>query len=285
MTTEAHPVSSSPERRQLDLSRVTWLATIVFFGVLPALTVVVLFAAAIQSDEVATDFSQFYGAAEAVLRGDNPYGASGESLTAWGGPYPYPPLPALTAVPLTALALEAAGLLVMAVLVLVALAVPAVLGVRDWRCYGLLLLWPPVISAIQTGNVTLWFALAAAVAWRFRDRAVPVSASIGVTLAAKFFLWPLVVWLAATRRVASALLACAVGAALLLVSWAAIARMKAVRSSPLRPSTSTEASTANPTPSQIARAATDGRPRSRPTMYAVYESEPTVSSNSRRMSG
>jgi hypothetical protein len=222
VTTEAHRVSSSSERRQLDLSRVTWLATFVFFGVLPALIVVVLFAAAIQSDEVATDFSQFYGAAEAVLRGDNPYGTSVETLTAWGGPYPYPPLPALTAVPLTALSLEAAGLLVMAVLVLVALAVPAVLGVRDWRCYGLLLLWPPVISAIQTGNVTLWFALAAAVAWRFRDRAVPVSASIGVTLAAKFFLWPLVVWLAATRRVASALLACAVGAALLLVSWAAI---------------------------------------------------------------
>ena len=31
-------------------------------------------------------------------------------------------------------------------------------GVRDWRCYGLVLVWPPVISAIQTGNVTLWFA-------------------------------------------------------------------------------------------------------------------------------
>ena len=61
----------------------------------------------------------------------------------------------------------------MGVLVLVALAIPFVLGVRDWRCYGLLLLWPPVISAVQTGNVTLWFALAAALAWRFRDRTLP----------------------------------------------------------------------------------------------------------------
>ena len=38
----------------------------------------------------------------------------------------------------------------------------------------------------------------------YRDRLVPASASVGVTLAAKFFLWPLVVWLAATRRALSA---------------------------------------------------------------------------------
>ena len=65
----------------------------------------------------------------------------------------------------------------MAVLVLVALAILFVLGVRDWRCYGLVLLWPPVISAIQTGNVTLWFALALALAWRFRDRTLASSAA------------------------------------------------------------------------------------------------------------
>ena len=132
------------------------------------------------------------------------------------------PLPALIAVPLTVLPLEAAGLLVMAVLVGVALAVPAVLGIRDWRCYGMVLLWPPVISAIQTANVTLWFALAAAIAWRFRDRVLPVSLSIGFTLAAKFFLWPLVVWLAATRRAASAFWTCVAGAGLLLLSWSVL---------------------------------------------------------------
>ena len=144
------------------------------------------------------DFLQFYRAAQAILAGNDPY--VGTEATTWGGPYPYPPLPAIVAAPFTALSDEAAGLLVMALLVIVALAIPYVLGVRDWRCYGLLLLWPPVISAIQTGNVTLWFALVAAIAWRFRDRVAPVSASIGVTLAAKFFLWPLVVWLAADAQ-------------------------------------------------------------------------------------
>jgi hypothetical protein len=43
-----------------------------------------------------------------------------------------------------------------------------------------------------------------------------------VTLATKFFLWPLVVWLAATRRRLAAVLACAIGALLLLLPWAAI---------------------------------------------------------------
>ena len=203
-------------------ARAVWLASLVFFGVLPALTLCALFVSAIEGDDVATDFRQFYGAASAILRVESPYLDSVDSLTMWGGPFPYPPLPALLATPLTALPLEAAGLLVMAVLVIVALAVPWVLDVRDWRCYGLLLLWPPVISAIQTGNVTLWFALAAAIAWRFRDRVLPASAAVGVTLAAKFFLWPLVVWLAATRRALSAVLTCAIGVGLLALSWAVI---------------------------------------------------------------
>ena len=55
------------------------------------------------------------------------------------GPYPYPPLPALLAMPLTP-SLQAAGRVVMVLLDRVAFAVPFVLGVRDWRCYGVLLL-------------------------------------------------------------------------------------------------------------------------------------------------
>jgi hypothetical protein len=205
-----------------SLARVVRLATLAFCGVLPALTVVALFVGALQDDAVAFDFRQFYRAADAILGGESPYGPGSESLTAWGGAFPYPPLPALLAMPLTLLSLEAAGLVVMALLVGVALAIPFVLRVRDWRCYGLLLLWPPVISAIQTGNVTLWFALAAALAWRFRERPLPAGAGVGVTLATKFFLWPLVVWLAATRRRLAAVLACAIGALLLLLPWAAI---------------------------------------------------------------
>ena len=204
------------------LSRLARIASIVFLGVFPALTVVALFVSAVEAESIAMDFRQYYRAAEVILAGESPYLPPGEPLTEWGGPYPYPPLPALLAAPLTVLPLESAGLLVMAVLVVAALAVPYVLGVRDWRCYGLLLLWPPVISAIQTANVTLGLALACALAWRFRDRLLPVALAIGLTLATKFLLWPIVVWLAATRRWWSALTSCVLGAAFLVLSWSAL---------------------------------------------------------------
>ena len=55
--------------------------------------------------------------------------------------------------------------------------------VRDWRVYGVTLLWPPVIDAYQTGNVTLPLALLVALTWRYRDRAAPTGIALGVALA------------------------------------------------------------------------------------------------------
>jgi hypothetical protein len=211
--------SSRPVRPK---PRIAWLASIVFFGCLPALTMIAVFVATVQDDTIAMDFRQFYRAAEVILDGVSPYLPAGVPLAEWGGPYPYPPLPALTAIPLTVLPLDVAGLLVMGSLVGAVLATLWALDVRDWRCYGLAFLWPPVISAIQTGNVTLWLGLAAALAWRFRDRRVHPSAAIGITLAVKLFLWPLVVWQGATRRYAGAVLSCVVGAGLLVLSWAVL---------------------------------------------------------------
>ena len=215
-------VVPSVEPRTRVHPRTKWLVSVALLAVLPAVVIAVLFIAAVQEGTVAMDFRQFYRGAETILSGVTPYPESSGRLEPWGGPYPYPPLPALLATPLTVISLQSAGLFVMAVLVVVALLIPWVLEVRDWRCYGLMLLWPPVISAIQTANLTLWLALAAAVAWRYRDRLLPAAAPVGLTLAAKFFLWPIVVWLAATRRFASAALAFAVGVATLLASWAVI---------------------------------------------------------------
>jgi hypothetical protein len=209
-------------RLRAGLARAASPASLVFLGALPVVVMIVLFASAVGGDNVAIDFRPLYWAAESVVAGENPYPAKDALLTASGGPYVYPPLPALLAIPLTSLAIDVAGLVVMGTLVLVALAIPFVLGVRDWRCYGLVLLWPPVISAIQTGNVTLWIALAAAVAWQARDRERLASAAIGLTLALKFLLWPLAVWLAATRRVLGVALACGVGVLLLVIPWTAI---------------------------------------------------------------
>ena len=225
MSAPADKVVRVPSRPVLPFTSPTLVrfASIAFCGVLPALVLISVFAAAVGDDSVAFDFRVFLSAAHAVLHGESPYPSLAASDEVIGRSYVYPPLTALVSVPFTALPEEVAGLIVMALLAAAALAVPWVIGVRDWRCYGVLLLWPPVISGIQTGSVTLAIALLAAVGWRFRDSsALASSTAIGVTLAAKIFLWPLVVWLAATRRVGSAVSALAIGVGLLLASWAAI---------------------------------------------------------------
>ncbi len=44
------------------------------------------------------------------------------------------------------------------------------LGVRDWRVYGVTMLWGPVISGYQNANLSLLIVLGTALAWRCRDR-------------------------------------------------------------------------------------------------------------------
>ena len=151
----AEPRSAEPMRQPLGRARLVQLASWVLFGALPAIVVLLLFVSAIEDDAVAFDFRVFYGAAEAVLDGESPYQDPEDENAVVARGYVYPPITALAVIPLTVLPVEVAGLLVMALLVGAALAIPYVLGVRDWRCYGLLLLWPPVISAVQTGTVTL----------------------------------------------------------------------------------------------------------------------------------
>ena len=196
--------------------------SIALFGVLPAIMILALFVETVQDDAVAFDFRVFYDAAEAILRGDSPYVNLDDVGAVVGRSFVYPPLTALAAIPFTALPFQAAGLVVQAALVVAMLGVLRVLGVRDWRCYGIVLLWPPVLSAIQTGSVTILLTLAAAVAWRYRDRTAASAIAVGAALAVKTILWPLVVWMAASRRVVAAALSCFVGGALALLSWSAI---------------------------------------------------------------
>jgi hypothetical protein len=215
----ARLVPSAP--RSLN-ERVRWYASLVFCGALPVVALIVFYESMTGAGTLAFDFRPFYRAAGAILGGETPYPADDDPLTAATGPYVYPPLGAILSIPFRVAPFDVAGVGLMVLLTLAAVAIPYVLGVRDWRCFGVVFLWPPVWNAIQTGNMTLLLGLAAALAWRSRDSRVASSSAIGVTLAAKFFLWPLVVWFAATRRLASAFLAVLVGAALLVVSWAAI---------------------------------------------------------------
>jgi hypothetical protein len=198
-------------------------ATVVLLGLLPLWPLYDVFANVLVGHGIATDFKNtFYPAGEAILHGRSPYPHPTDDVVALGRAYVYPPLAALATTPLSALPLTTAEVVVLALLVAAIVLTLWILGVRDWRCYGIVFLWPPFLAAVKTGNITALLALAAALTWRYRDRPVLAGASLGISLAAKLLLWPLLLWQAAMRRWKALALSLAVALALLGMSWAVI---------------------------------------------------------------
>lgn len=208
---------------RLVATRAFW---ILLCGALPLLTLYFAIAPNVLGDSQAADFHySYYKAAEAITAGEDFYPPVDFVVRGTDNliiDYVYPPLVALLTVPWTLVPVGLAEVLFQFLLVAVFVATLALLGVRDWRCYGLAFLWPPVTDAITTGNISILLGLAAAVAWVYRDRARIAGAALGVSIAAKVFLWPLTVWLGATGRARAALWSIGVAAATLLVSWAIV---------------------------------------------------------------
>ena len=123
----------------------------------------------------------------------------------------------LPVVPLTAVRPEVADWIATALMLASLVGALWLLNVRDWRIYGVVLLWPAVIEAIQTANASLPLTLLVAVMWRYRDRAGIAGAALGYAVAVKLFVWPVVVWLALIGRRSAAAVAAAVAAASLLL--------------------------------------------------------------------
>ena len=177
-------------------------------------------------DSQAADFHfNYYYAAEAIRAGENFYPPPDFVVRGPGDliiDYVYPPLVALLTVPWTLLPVGLAEVLFQFLLVAVFVATLVLLGVRDWRCYGLAFLWPPVTDAVATGNISILLGFAAAVVWVYRDRARVAGAALGVSIAAKVFLWPLTVWLAVTGRARAAAWSVGVAVVTVLASWAVV---------------------------------------------------------------
>ena len=167
-------------------------------------------ASAARADVLAVDFKQtFLPAGDAILHGHSPYPA-----------YGYPPLVAFLSTPFALLSRPD-----IAVTTILILSVPLtlwLLDVRDWRCYAAAFTWVSVFNAIQTANVTLVLLLGAACCWRWRDRRWRAATAGGLTFATKIVAWPLAVWLAATRRYATAVSLFVVAAAVTFGLWAAL---------------------------------------------------------------
>lgn len=177
--------------------------------------------------DVPFDFAVFVRAAEDVRSGENPYVDPDDVSEDAPSPYVYPPLLAILAVPFTVLPDEVggaspAGVLVSLALVGCVVGTLLVLGVRDWRCYPVALLYPPTLENVEYGAIGPVLALLVALAWRYRDDVAGVAGAVGLAIVLKVFLWPLVVWLAVTRRRRAAFAAVGVAVALAFLSWAAI---------------------------------------------------------------
>jgi alpha-1,2-mannosyltransferase len=202
--------------------RIRWLVSMLLFVVLPVAILLAVLSDEVLRSGAGYDFSVDLEASKALLHHGTPYAPIDDTLLQAGRQYVYPPLTAIALIPFAMLPTTLAGLLAMVGLAGLVLAIPLALGVRDLRCLGLLFLWPPVVQGLQTSNVAIPLVFAGALAWRFRDRAIPAGLAVGTAFAVKFALGPIVVWFAATRRVRAAVWSLCAAAFLLLGSWAVI---------------------------------------------------------------
>lgn len=163
-----------------------------------------------------------WGPAEQLLDGLSIYPEPTREAVSVGNPAVYPPVFILASAPLALLPVAAASWAWLVVLGAAMLGSMWLLGVRDWRCLVLAVTSPVVVHGLWFGNLTVLLVLPLALAWRYRDHARVAGLAVGAAVAAKLFVWPLVVWMLLTRRFLAA--AWAVGSAVTLVlgAWALV---------------------------------------------------------------
>ena len=233
------PVARGSQLRNFDVGTVVRRAfEWAVFGVLP----VVIFCwwlafAVLESHDGsvvywAFDTRQYWQGGNDIVNGISPYPSSallanaGDHLDAAGilevFRFAYPPSVAVAFAPLGMLGFDLAAAIWGAALIVSLLAAVWILGVRDWRVFGVVIGSAPVIDAVRIGTMTPLLLLLLAVAWRWRDRRWLVSGSLAAAIALKLFLWPLVVWLVATRRWLEAVMTAGLAAVATFGAWAAI---------------------------------------------------------------
>jgi alpha-1,2-mannosyltransferase len=168
------------------------------------------------------DWEIFRTAAHSVVHGRSPFPPATSAALAHGDKYVYPPVTALLLAPLAFLPVVAGKALFLVLALGCVLLALRVLGVSDWRCYGLALLTAPVLDTLSLGAISSMLLLGVALVWRYRDRPVVAGAVTALTAVAKLFVWPLFVWLLATRRFRAALVAAGTSLLLLVGGWAVI---------------------------------------------------------------
>jgi glycosyl transferase family 87 len=180
----------------------------------------------------AFDFRQFWQGGKDVVDGVSPYPSA--SLLATAGDqldpegirevfrFPYPAGAAVLLAPFGLVGFHTAAAVWSALLIVSVLGALWSLGVRDWRVLGIVVTAAPVITAVRLGTFTPLLLLLLAVSWRWRDRRWTAGAALGLAITLKLFVWPVVVWLLATRRYGAAAIAAGLASVLTFGAWAAI---------------------------------------------------------------
>ena len=209
------PVDTLGARGLLSAGR--RLGTAVLFGVVPAVALCPIWA-----PWTMIDFTTFRRAGSALLAGASPYPPVDADVLATGLNFVYPAPVAFAFAPLALIPLPVAAALWALVLIGATVGTLLLAGVRDWRCIGLAFVSPWVLNGLWVGAISPLLALALAVAWRYRERRAIAALAVAALMVSKVFLWPLLVWLAATRRTPAAVAAAAGGAVASLAAWAAL---------------------------------------------------------------
>jgi hypothetical protein len=194
------------------------VGSFVLFAVLPVLTIVTMLAVGLSDDSLSADFHhEIYPQAKEMLEGGNPYPAPDFDPTV-GANYIWPPLVTYVLAPLTLLPLGVADVVMLALGLVCIAASLWVVGLRDWRVYGLVAMWPQVAGEMRVSHLTAPLCLLLALAWRSRDRRLEPGVLLGFAVAMKFFVWPVGLWLASRRRYGATLVAAGIaGVSLLLL--------------------------------------------------------------------
>jgi hypothetical protein len=215
----AHVAHPRPLAGSLAALRRT--SEVLLLAVAPALLALAVIGGAI-GNRYAFDFhGALWQAARDVIDGRNPYPPATAAGVAPGDRFVYPPPVALLLLPLGALPFPIAAGIITVILLAAVAGTLAVLGVRDWRCYGAAYLSIAVLHDIRLGALTPLLALGLALVWRWRGQ-LRAAVPLALIVVAKLFLWPLGVWLLATGRLRIAWRAAALAVGASALGWALI---------------------------------------------------------------
>lgn len=189
------------------------------FGFAPILITALLVYTIYADGNSAVDFQHsFWQAGWRTLHGTDPYSWTRAQI-AGGVSFPYPAPVALLLAPLALISSPAAGIPVTAACIIAAPLALWIVEINDWRLYGAVALWAPVVVGWQTANFTLPLIVGTALLWRWRRRRWPAAVLVACLVSVKPIMAPLWVWLVLTRRWRTAALGVGIGTVLNAVSW------------------------------------------------------------------